>query len=210
MADTTVPQTLSAEDPQPRSADAPFDNQDNGADIILRSSDKVDFYAHKIFLSFASPVFKTMFNHIQFTDPACQPTTLDVSEDSRTLEFILRSCYPVNSTPLTKLADVRRVMEAVFKYDVDSVLREAALSLKAVVDQDPLGILSSRGDVTARTYAVQLPPAFSSARCSHSNPTSFATYQDTITTSSSNGMLAAALPHLARHRGGNGFAVARF
>ncbi|TFY68857.1 hypothetical protein EVG20_g3388 [Dentipellis fragilis] len=145
MADSSIPsappQPSPAEEIQPRPADTPFDKQENGADLTLRTSDKVDFYAHRLFLSFASPVFKNMFALPQFTaDPAGQPTIIDVPEDSQTIDFILRSCYPIASTPLTRLADVRRVLEAVFKYQMDAVLREVGFSLKEVVDEDPLGV----------------------------------------------------------------------
>ncbi|KAA1476987.1 hypothetical protein DENSPDRAFT_564552 [Dentipellis sp. KUC8613] len=145
MADSSIPsvssQSSPAADTQPRPADAPFDKQENGADLILRTSDNVDFYAHRIFLTFASPVFKNMFALLQFAaDPTGKPTVIDVPEDSQTIDFILRSCYPITSTPLTRLADIRRVLEAVFKYEMDAVLREVGFSLKEVVDQDPLGV----------------------------------------------------------------------
>ena len=47
-------------------ADAPFDH--SLADVILRSSDKIDFRVFKLFLSLASPVFETMFSLPQPTE----------------------------------------------------------------------------------------------------------------------------------------------
>ena len=41
-------------------ATAPFDHAK--ADIVLRSSDNVDFRVFKLFLSLASPVFETLFD----------------------------------------------------------------------------------------------------------------------------------------------------
>lgn len=40
-------------------ASPPFDDPE--ADIILRSSDNVDFHVYKFLLSLVSPVFKSMF-----------------------------------------------------------------------------------------------------------------------------------------------------
>ena len=51
--------TDEAASPTIREAGAPF--ADTDADIILRSSDNVDFRAHRLFLSKASPVFADMF-----------------------------------------------------------------------------------------------------------------------------------------------------
>lgn len=43
-------------------AQAPFNDPDKAADIILRSGDNVDFYVYRIVLSLASPFFKYMFS----------------------------------------------------------------------------------------------------------------------------------------------------
>lgn len=66
------------------------------ADIVLRSGgpDVVEFRAHRNILSIASPIFDTMFSLPQpgaeKTLPAC-----DLSEDSNTLQALLKFVYPV-------------------------------------------------------------------------------------------------------------------
>ncbi|OJT03115.1 hypothetical protein TRAPUB_6303 [Trametes pubescens] len=51
---------------QRRKASAPFDRDD--ADLILRSSDNIDFHVHRIILTLASPVFAGMFTTPQPPD----------------------------------------------------------------------------------------------------------------------------------------------
>ncbi|KAA1476991.1 hypothetical protein DENSPDRAFT_564860 [Dentipellis sp. KUC8613] len=137
---TIAPQTSSNQDVLPKPVDSPFHEPKAGADIILRSSDKVDFYVHKLILSLASPFFNNMFLLPEYAEAAESLAIVDVPEDSRTLDFILRSCYPFGMTPLTDLAGVRQVLEAAFKYEMDAVLRVAGPGLKTVVDEDPLGV----------------------------------------------------------------------
>lgn len=72
-----------------------FDNSPT-ADIILRSGGPkvVEFRAHRVILSIASPVFETMFSlpqpGVEKSLPVC-----DLSEDANTLEVLLRFIYPV-------------------------------------------------------------------------------------------------------------------
>jgi hypothetical protein len=72
----------------------PFDHDD--ADIILRSSDKVDFHVHKIMLSLSSPFFKTMFSLPQANESLSDkhhPIVVDMSEDRTTIEALLTFIY---------------------------------------------------------------------------------------------------------------------
>jgi hypothetical protein len=77
-------------------ANAPFD--DLSADIILRSlKSNIDFYVFKMFLSYASPFFNSMFTLPQ--ERGNQETkdglpVIQVEEDEQTLDWLLRCCYP--------------------------------------------------------------------------------------------------------------------
>ena len=111
------------------------------ADVILRTSDAVDFLIHTTVLSLASPVFATMF---QMPQPppdthASQGTTqgapprpvVDIAEDSRTLDPLLRLCYPMKKAELHEPERIQRVLEAAIKYDMEwpvEVLTKAALA----------------------------------------------------------------------------------
>jgi len=72
-----------------------FDNSPT-ADIILRSGGPkvVEFRAHRVILSIASPVFETMFSLPQPGAEKSLPVC-DLSEDANTLEVLLRLIYPV-------------------------------------------------------------------------------------------------------------------
>ena len=79
-------------------AAAPFDHAK--ADIILRSSDNIDFRVFKLFLSLASPFFETLFDIPQPDEENGDQEIKDglvvvpVTEDSKTLDALLRFCYP--------------------------------------------------------------------------------------------------------------------
>ncbi|OBZ73888.1 hypothetical protein A0H81_06377 [Grifola frondosa] len=101
-------------------APAPF-NENPGADIDLRTSDGVHFFAHKSNLAQASKVFQTMFTLPQ--PPSAESTSslqcVDVSEPAGTLDKLLRMCYPLVDPPLDKTEELCAVLEAAVKYDME-------------------------------------------------------------------------------------------
>ncbi|TFY75936.1 hypothetical protein EWM64_g8076 [Hericium alpestre] len=146
MADAADTSFLPPSVREPRVAEEPFN--DTSADVILRTSDKVDFYVYKNVLSLASPFFKDMFSLPQpklASDASIgdghtvSAPIVDVSEDSRTLDFVLHFCYPVRRPSMIKLTDVGPVLLAAFKYDVNVVLAVAKVALEQCIEQDILG-----------------------------------------------------------------------
>jgi len=105
--------------PTPSTASFPFDATSDG-DVLLRSSDGVQFRVHRIILATSSHFFKDMFSLPQ------QPTldglealsTVPFTEASDTLDSLLRAIYPVDEPDLKLVQDIERVMEAAIKYDV--------------------------------------------------------------------------------------------
>ncbi|KAI9458182.1 hypothetical protein BJY52DRAFT_1223579 [Lactarius psammicola] len=101
----------------------PFDDDD--ADIILRSSDHVDFYVYRVILSKTSPVFKSMFSLPQpdtsFSEK--QLPIINLTEGSRTVAVLLSSIYPVVTSPAIKLSlgDMIDALVAAGKYDMDVI-----------------------------------------------------------------------------------------
>ncbi|THH14762.1 hypothetical protein EW146_g5611 [Bondarzewia mesenterica] len=131
--------------PKPaRPASPPFDEP--GADIILRSSDDVVFRVYKNILSLASPFFKDLFSLPQPSPTAIDNTTsgeipvIPVTEDAETLDFMLRSIYPVRSPKIKKLSDLRFVFEASRKYQIETFDGVAEESLMGAVEQDPVSV----------------------------------------------------------------------
>ncbi|GJE95564.1 hypothetical protein PsYK624_117500 [Phanerochaete sordida] len=101
-----------------RTAPPPFDK--TSADVILRTSDKVDFHAHMIILSLASPFFSTMFSIPQSTAATrLECPTVEIAEDSATLECLLRYCYPVSDPIIAEdnFDALDRVLGAAKKYE---------------------------------------------------------------------------------------------
>jgi hypothetical protein len=129
----------------------PFDISKSDLDVVLRSSDGVNFHVLKLFLSLASPFFKDMFTLPQPTDPTTATTNtplpvIPVSETSTTLQRLLMFCYPLWSVSpsFDTLNDVQAVLEAANKYDMDGVLKRAgqALSTPKFLQTEPLRVFA--------------------------------------------------------------------
>ncbi|KIJ04570.1 hypothetical protein PAXINDRAFT_22135 [Paxillus involutus ATCC 200175] len=117
-------------------AASPFDHAK--ADVILRSSDNIDFRVFKLFLSLASPFFETLFDIPQPTEETEEQETKDglpvipVSEGSNTLDALLRFCYPctlAEDPNLEELKDVVDVLDAAKKYSLDAIERKVGQAL---------------------------------------------------------------------------------
>lgn len=98
----------------------PFDDLD--ADIILRSSDKVDFLVYKVILSKASSVFKNMFSLPQPGTHIKQDSRpiIDVAENGKVLAALLSVIYPGTLTMVDSLSlnDLLATLAAADKYDM--------------------------------------------------------------------------------------------
>ncbi|KAI0255776.1 hypothetical protein BJV78DRAFT_572491 [Lactifluus subvellereus] len=124
----------------PNLAKAPFD--DSRADIILRSSDDVNFRVFKIILSLASPVFAQMFSTPQSAShkPADELPVVTISEDSQALDLALRHCYPTRSPELVELKDAHILLEFAHKYQVDALCPSLTRYLTSTIERDPVSV----------------------------------------------------------------------
>lgn len=127
-----------------RVATEPFDKR-CGADVIFRTTDNVDFYLHKAILSLASTYFEGLFTLPPVTDNAGSATSdelpvVDVSEDSRTLDCLLRYCYPVEDPEMTDLKVLDSVLSAAIKYEFDVTLKLIVRALRGFVDTHTLHV----------------------------------------------------------------------
>lgn len=154
---SVLPLTVMSNDPAVvieagKVATAPFDKRFN-ADVIFLTSDNVYFYLHKTILSMASTFFETMFSLVQTPasslpdrgTPPLPPEDLnlpvvEVSEDSLTLDHLLRYCYPARDPVTTDLALLDRVLGAATKYALEAVpaFELASLNLRRFVEDQPL------------------------------------------------------------------------
>ncbi|KAH8093110.1 hypothetical protein BXZ70DRAFT_993044, partial [Cristinia sonorae] len=127
-------------------ATAPFD--DKNADVILRTSDNVDFYVYKVVLGLASPLFKDTFSLSQPPPQANEPTTngellpvVPFTENSATIDYLLRLCYPITD-PIqpTDLLAVARHLEAAAKYELLEATELLRTSLRTFISSQPLRV----------------------------------------------------------------------
>ncbi|KAL4065688.1 hypothetical protein V8B97DRAFT_1118566 [Scleroderma yunnanense] len=139
---------MSASPATPSYAVSPFDHP--RADVILRSSDNIDFRVFKLFLSLASPVFETMFGLPQPAEgESADEETRDglpvvpVSEASKTLDALMRFCYPctlAEDPSIENYKDVTDVLDAAKKYSLDTVTATIckALFIPQILKDDSL------------------------------------------------------------------------
>ncbi|TCD67380.1 hypothetical protein EIP91_012415 [Steccherinum ochraceum] len=110
-------------------------------DLILRSSDSVDFHVWSIILKEASPMFDTMLGLPQ---PAANPDVpvVPVTEDSATLRGLLELCYPMTPSIMQErhIDTILRVLEAAMKYGMEWSAALVAQSLKELADNQPVRV----------------------------------------------------------------------
>lgn len=133
-------------------AAAPFDRLN--ADVILRTSDNVDFRFYKLLLSLASPFFANMFALPQPCplDKAADQTkyglpVIPVAEKSHVLQKLLRFCSPVYDTKLPVLENldiVMSVLDAADKYDMKCVGKFIVKMITApeFLEQEPMRVFA--------------------------------------------------------------------
>jgi hypothetical protein len=103
------------------------------ADIVLRSSDGVEYRLFKRILSEGSPFFSTMFTLPEGAVKEIGPPFLDLSEESRILTPLFQLLYPMHNPPIPSLDEVNELIGTAIKYDMQGplqTLREWLVSAK--------------------------------------------------------------------------------
>ncbi|EIW77376.1 hypothetical protein CONPUDRAFT_129640 [Coniophora puteana RWD-64-598 SS2] len=108
-----------------------FPFTDSRADVIIRSSDNVDYRVHKYMLSFSSTCFSDMFQLPQAQGQNDLPV-VPVTEDSAVLEKLLLFCYPCDRPQLETLDETIKFLEAGRKYGMDNIKDAARAALPSV------------------------------------------------------------------------------
>ena len=118
MSDTIEVAAIS---PRTSTAPSPFDR--SNADIILRTSDHLDFHVFSQILIAASPFFEGMFQVPQPLPEAQQlkigRQIIEITEDSKTLLTLLQICYPINGPTKWTLEDIESALRAAMKYQME-------------------------------------------------------------------------------------------
>ena len=111
-------------------------------DVILRSThdtESRDFRTHKLFLSFASPVFKDILAVPQCAPPAI--CLVDLDDPPRALELILRLIYPSSVPPvLDDLAVVLEAFNIANAYKIEVAQSRLQSSLVEFAKTEPLRV----------------------------------------------------------------------
>ncbi|KAJ7197758.1 hypothetical protein GGX14DRAFT_402386 [Mycena pura] len=105
---------------------SPTSDEQNPPDLILRSSDLVDFYVHKDMLSFRWTFLKNMLAFPEPRGESANPTKdglplVILPEPSVVLELLLVLCYPrfgVGRNLIRELGGLDAAYEAAEKYDI--------------------------------------------------------------------------------------------
>ena len=146
-------------------------------DVILRcthGTDSRDFQLHKLFLSFASLVFKDMFKLSQPSSVAASDIdVVDVIDPPAILELLLRFIYPCPPPVIDNLALLTEVLVLADKYDVEAArpslaefakiepLRVYAIACRLGLEEEKKTASSHTTSIDLSTLA-QLPDEFKS------------------------------------------------
>ena len=92
------------------------------ADVILRASEGKEFHAHKLILSFASPIFRDMFSIPQpsLTESSQLPI-VDVGDPPEALEIFLQIIYPTPNPLISDIETLASVLRLGDKYDAKAI-----------------------------------------------------------------------------------------
>lgn len=121
--------------------------EDSSADIILRSSNGIDFRVYKTILAKASPVFEGMFTHPPPPPSAVPPEeysnglhVVNLTESTEALDALLRFCYPVREPTLSSIEKTLEVFHAAKKYDIDEGIMWAREKLAGFAAKEPIRV----------------------------------------------------------------------
>ncbi|KAK7036361.1 BTB domain-containing protein [Favolaschia claudopus] len=128
--------------PAPFVPDKPFD--DANADLILTSSDGIDFRVRRSVLTLLSPVFEDMLRLPQPPGGDTIPS-VTMSESAIVLDRVLRFCYPGaerDGTPETadQLSEI--LQTTITKYDMQSIVPKGKRYLQAYLLSDPVAVFA--------------------------------------------------------------------
>ncbi|KAI9441850.1 hypothetical protein H4582DRAFT_1935403 [Lactarius indigo] len=95
----------------------------SGTDVVVRSSDRVNFPVHKAILASSSPVFKDMFSLPQPPNngKVDELPVVDLPEDAELIRSLITILYPIPSKIPASYDRTLALLSAAQKYDMDIV-----------------------------------------------------------------------------------------
>jgi hypothetical protein len=137
-------------------------------DLVLESSDHVNFFVYRLLLSLVSPVFKDMFAMPQPVSESTKEShpVIPVAEDSETLHRILTWCDPRVSPAIGTLEEIQVVLQIADKYCMENVTKRVGETLAfGLAGLCPSGLGSVRIYAIAVRYNLTVL-AHKAAKCS--------------------------------------------
>ena len=142
----------------------------DGADIILRTIDSVDFFVHRNIITFGSPTF---LGSLRQEIPSGELQELPVyllSENHRTVDVLLRMCYPVDDPAIHSPDLYLRVASAAHRYRFSNIEHTLRRSWTGYAQKEPLRCyftaVQCGWEAEARACALQLSTTHSRAELS--------------------------------------------
>src|ERR1700684_4311687 len=114
-------------------------------DVILRSSDNLQFPTYSLLLSLSSPVFRTMFTLPQPVESSPQEVPIiNVSEDGVILARLLAFCDPGKAPLLHDLLDIQATLAVATKYEMTGIAQrlEGLLETSDAVKEEPVRVFA--------------------------------------------------------------------
>ncbi|KAK0234103.1 hypothetical protein IW262DRAFT_1258450 [Armillaria fumosa] len=131
-------------------AEAPFNDASDLADLVIRTTDNVDFFVHRVLLSLKSPssFFRHALEGSRHTEERDGLPVLEVKEDSSTFRKVLLFCYPYDVPEMEECFAVGGVLD---KYCLDNGFERFVRAMLALplMKQNALRIF---GFATARGW----------------------------------------------------------
>ena len=136
--------------------DLGFDTSD--ADLILKSSDDVEFRVHKLIIFLASA--NHLCNAPVESDNDALPM-ICMSENSITLGTLISMCYPVAEVDFEDLSFVYEVLKAAIKFEMKKIIQTLRIKLAYHIERDPLGVYLTSIALGLKEEAIKASKVFS-------------------------------------------------
>ncbi len=122
--------------PTPPIREAPHPFNKASADVVLRSTDLIDFRVRSHILLEASPVFESILS-----SRSPDQTPIPVDSDGKVLEALLLICYPISIPDSARsLDEVSDVLRVAIKYEMDLPTTVLEKELMAIARHSPLQV----------------------------------------------------------------------
>jgi len=105
-------------------------------DVILRARG-ADFKVHICLLRLVSPFFESMFSLPQPNVGKSEIPAIPMDDDAASLDFVLRSIYPLKRPLATSIEQAEKVLKVAEKLDIEYVLEPIRDSLTQLLAAEP-------------------------------------------------------------------------